>query len=256
MSSPKEQNERYLLKLWLPVLAFVALVVVNIPNMNASSVGPLALVGAAVAGSVGFVVYRRRKVQAQVAAALKEPTVVAFRALVFAHVSPHYGLHMAHASLATVHALYGDVEEAERSLGAVSWDDCPPIVLAQRFTARAVISYVRGDYGQGRSYAIHAAEEGEAPSAAPGAKTSAIAFRTHVDLGRALEGRATETTVRDLEEAKTTLPILGRILAEWGLGAAAKSRGDHERLATARAYMVANAPHFTPITRSLQDDVE
>lgn len=258
MSSPRDRNERLLLTLWGPVIAATALGIVafamQAPSKDGNEIYLVGPLGVAVA--FGFVFVTRTLLKRKVAAALRSPTPEAFRSVAYSNRAGPYGIQLSAANVANVCALYGRVDEAEAALASVSWDECPPIVLANRSAARALMAYARGELGEGRVHAIRATEEGEVPSAAPGGKTSAIAFRTHVDLGRALEGRATAATVKDLEEARATLPLLGQIVAEWALGAAARDRGDEARLAIARAFVVEHAPYFAPVLQSLDEPSE
>jgi hypothetical protein len=161
---------------------------------------------------------------------------------------------MATANVATVTALYGEVDEADRSLRAISWDGCPPLVEAQRSAARAVIAYVRGDYGGGRSHAIRAAMEADTPEGFPGAATSALAVRMHEALGRALSGTTNDESLRVLELAREKLPPLGKVLAAWGLAAIAKREEEAAHLAEQIAFLRAHAPHFAPVFASLEGD--
>jgi hypothetical protein len=166
------------------------------------------------------------------------------------YLNPH-GSHAIAGNSATVLALYGRFDEAERALDSVSWDDVPPLIVAQALAARAVIAYARGDVTDGLDHAAAATINSAVDSAMPGAHTSELAFRTYRNLGLALAGRATDTTREELTTALTKLPPLGQILAAWGLAAIAKQHGDAEQLASMRSLIATRAPHFAPVLASI-----
>jgi len=214
---------------------------------------PVAVVGVV----FGFVLYQRAATKRNVATALRSPDPNAFCDLANRNVGavPH-GAQLAAANVARINALYGRFDEAESALLSVSWDDCPPIILAQRSVARAVLAYARGDLGAGRTHAVRAMEESDVPGIAPGSTKSAMAFRMHRNVGLALEGRGTDTTEQELDEARRELPVLGQILAAWGLAALAKTHGNAAKLREMRAFLEATAPHFKPIYRSLDGEIQ
>jgi hypothetical protein len=252
MSSPGDRNRRYLLTLWAPVLLVGIALAIVVPRSLRSGKPEDAVPVAAVGVAFGIVLYQRTATKRNVATALLSPEPKAFCDLANRNVGavPH-GVQLAAANVARINALYGRFDEAESALSSVSWDDCPPILLAQRSVARAVLAYARGDLGEGRTHSVRAIEEAEAPELAPGATKSAMAFRMHRNLGLALEGRANDTTEDELEVAHRDLPLLGQILAAWGLAALAKTHGRTARLRELRAFLEATAPHFKPIYRSL-----
>ncbi len=257
MPSPGDRNGRYLLTLWAPVLLLGIVLVIVVPRSLRSRKPEDAVPVAAVGIAFGIVLYQRAATKRNVATALRSPDPNAFCDLANRNVGamPH-GAQLAAANVARINALYGRFEEAESALSSVSWDDCPPIILAQQSLARAVLAYARGDLGAGRTHSVRAIEEGEVPDLAPGATKSAMAFRMHRNLGLALEGRATDTTEEELEAAHRDLPLLGQILAAWGLAALANTHGKTARLRELRAFLEATAPHFKPIHRSLDGEIQ
>lgn len=256
MTSPRDTNRRLLLLLWAPLAVIVAGWIVHFARLaEGGEIGTLFSSVLLVPAVVGLMLYVRRKKEKQLAVALLAPTPAAFRELAFGNGGTiPYGLQMATANVATVTALYGDVEEADRSLRSISWDGCPPMVDAQRSVARAVIAYARGDYGGGRSHAIRAAMEADVPEGFPGASTSALAVRMHEALGRALSGTMNDESRRVLELAREKLPLLGKVLAAWGLAAIAKREENEAHLAEQVTFLRAHAPHFAPVFASLEGD--
>jgi hypothetical protein len=162
---------------------------------------------------------------------------------------PHGPLFAA-SSTATVLALYGRFEEAERELSSVSWDAAPPFVQAQGSAARAVVAYARGEVEDGLDHAVTATQQAMLDIDVPGAKTSELALRTYRNLGLALAGRATETTERELRTAFAQLPHVGRVLAAWGLAAIARSNGSRAELEAMQSFIRETAPHATALLAS------
>lgn len=153
------------------------------------------------------------------------------------------GNHFAAANAATILALYGRTEEAERELEAVQWEDVPPLIQAQASAARAVIAYVNGAITEGLDHAVAATQQGAVDSSAPGASTAELAFRTYRNLGLALAGRTMDATAEELRTALAKLPLVGQILAAWGLAAIARAEGNDAELAAMRSFLAQHAPH-------------
>ncbi len=87
--------------------------------------------------------------------------------------------------------------------------------------------------------------------AAPGARTSEIAFRTYRNLGLALSGRATQTTAQELSVAFTSLPLVGQILAAWGLALIARDHGDVAQLEFMQNFIRKHGPYLRPVLESI-----
>jgi hypothetical protein len=147
--------------------------------------------------------------------------------------------------------LYGRFDDAEDSLRSVSWSDVPPFIQAQESAARAAIAYARGAYEDGLGYAVTATQQGMIETRAPGVAMSELAFRTYRNLGLALAGRATSTTADELRTAMTRLPVLGQILAAWGLAMIAKSSGAGDELRAMQEFIERHAPHLAPVRASI-----
>src|SRR5262245_7282648 len=154
------------------------------------------------------------------------------------------------ANTATVLALYGRFDDAERALAAVSWADVPPFIQAQESAARATLAYARGSISEGLDHAVAATQQASLNVATPGARTSELAFRTYRNLGHALSGRETDTTSLELHAAFAQLPLLGRLIAAWGLAVIAKSRNSSSELQQMHLFIKTTAPHCSALLRS------
>lgn len=252
MSSAQSDNRRFILRLWLPVVFGAGLLAIMM--LAALTAGDLrrtlpVILGVAVA--VMLVVRGRSGQKRRVERMLQEPDPAPFLRSFEASTRrmPH-GVHLAAANSATILALYGRVEDAERSLKSVSWQTVPPFIQAQGSAARAAIAYARGAALEGLDHAATATQQASLNSAVPGARASELAFRTYRNLGLALSGRATNTTIQELNDARARLPLVGQVLAVWGLAAIAKNTNDTAQLQAMQQFIVANGPHLTAVVES------
>jgi hypothetical protein len=163
-----------------------------------------------------------------------------------------YGPQCTAAGTAAILALYGRVDEATRQLEeSVSWRGAPPVIQAQKSVARALIAYVRGSVEEGLGHAATAVRHAAVDRDTRENRTATLALRTYENLGVALAGRATNATRDELRKAFARLPLLGRILAAWGLATSAQASGDATELRTMQQFLERNAPHLAPILASV-----
>lgn len=246
MSTEQGDNRRYLLRLWIPALVGCAVVgtllLLTLTSGDAARSIPAAI---AVAFTVGMFFGTRWRQKRRIAQMLQTPDPDRFLSSFAKSMKriPHGSL-MAAANSATVLALYGRFEQAEGALSAESWDAAPPLIQAQESAARAVVAYARGTITEGLDYAVAASQQAALNLSAPGARTSDLAYRTYRNLGLALAGRATDTTTQELRTALAQLPLLGQVLAAWGLALIAKSTGASTELREMQAFLKKNAPYF------------
>jgi len=253
MSTSRAGNRRYLFQVWLPAIAVCA--VVGTALIAALSSGERDRIIPA-AGAIAFAVvvaaaifwYQKNRMARMLQTADPVPFLRSFAASMS---RIEHGALYAAAHCATILALYGRFDEAERALQSLLWRGVPPLVQAQCSAAHAVIAYARGSLTEGLDYAVDASEKASVDAAFPGAETSALALRTHRNLGLALSGRATDTTADELRAALARLPLLGQILAAWGLTMVAKRSGDVTKFQEMRAFIERQAPHFTPVLASI-----
>jgi hypothetical protein len=255
MPTPREGNRSYLLRLWLPALAFIAfLLVIFVAALTSGD--PDRVVPVAIALPVGLAAWwlNRWTIRRRMDRMFRSPDPTRqirwFESTIRRSRVAHGPLFAA-SNAATILALYGRFDEAESALQSVSWQNAPPIVLAIESTARAVLAYARGALTDGLDYATEATLLGITDSAFPGSQTSELALRTHRNLGLALAGRATATTGDELRTALTRLPPLGQLLAAWGLAAIAKQNGDEQEREARRQLIAKRAPHFAPVLASI-----
>src|SRR5260221_2704157 len=248
MSTPQDENRSYLLRLWIPALVLGGLIGVLILAALTSG-EPTRTVPIAVGVVITVIMFistlsRKKR---QIARMLQVPAPDWFlRSSAASMVRIPHGAFFAAANSATILALYGSFEEAERALEGLAWETSPPLVQAQGSAAHAVVAYARGAITDGLDYAVVAGHQAVLDVAAPGARTSELAFRLYRNLGLALAGRATDTTREELRRALAQLPLLGQILAAWGLAADARNNGAVSELETMQAFIKRNAPHFSP----------
>lgn len=241
MGAPQE-NRAYALRLWFAVVpfgAFVAYILID-ALLDPARRG-IALV-AIVVGAVVIALMRRGahgRLEKILLAEDPRPLLQSFEPA-------------GTANAALILALFGAPDEGEQKLDAASWDGAPPIVRAQESAARAVIAYVRGEFEEGLDHAVAAAQLGEIDGKFPGGERSELALRTFRNLGLALSGRATATTAEELRAAHAKLPLVGQLLAAWGLAAIAKRESEVAELATMRTFIEKRAPHFAPVLASIR----
>lgn len=244
-----KDNRTYLIRLWIPALLGIGFVgFLTIAALTSGE--PARMLAPAFGIVVAALLFgtQRWRIKRRFTRGLRSEDPTAFLRW-FASTTrrvPH-GAYFTAAQSATIFALYGRFDDAEKSLASVSWDGVPPLIEAQASAARAILAYARGEISDGLDHAVAATLQGSVESTFPGAATSELAFRTIRNVGLALAGRATATTEQELRTAFTTLPLLGRINAAWGLAAIAKKEGANEEHASMIAFIRQNAPHFGPV---------
>lgn len=252
MSNTTNDNRRFLARLWIPVIlvvAFVgALMIGALTSRDVTRTIP-AVVGLVVAAVViaGSRTLQKRRIARMLLA--PDPTHL-LRSFAESARRVSHGPLLAAANAATVLALYGRYRDADDALNSVSWRDVPPLIRAQASAARAVIAYAQGSIADGLDYAVLASQEAAVDAAVPGAATAALAFRTYRNLGLALSARATDTTAEELRNAMARLPLVGQILAAWGLAVIARSSGDLDELSRMQLFIEQRAPYCRPILQT------
>lgn len=253
MSTSRNDNQRYLLRLWLPALAISGFVGILLVAALASG-DPSRIVPAAfgIAFTALMFVSIRRYQKRRITLMLQTPDPTPFlRSFASSLRRMPNGAHFAAANSATVLALYGRFEEAKRALESASWAGAPPLVQAQESVARAAIAYAYGSITEGLDYAVAATQQASLVRIAPGAARSELAFRTYRNLGLALAGRATDSTCQELRSAFEQLPILGQVAAAWGLAIIAKNNGNETELQAMQAFIKRQAPYCKPVLQSV-----
>ena len=253
MSTSQLRNRRLLIGLWIPVVGSCALlatlVVLALTSDDPSRVVPVAL-GLTVSSVLIAVVRQRQKRRVARLLQAADPTPL-LRSFAAAARRAPYGEFFAAANSATILALYGRCDEAEQSLAPLAWQSSPPFIQAQEAAARAVIAYVRGTLTEGLDFAVTASEQGVVDSVAPGSQTAELAFRTYRNVGLALSGRATSSAADELRGAHARLPLIGQVLAAWGLAAIARRDGNGEELQSMQRFLTERAPYCEPVLRSV-----
>jgi len=252
MATSRPKNRSYLLRLWIRAVllcSFVAVLVIL--ALTSGDPGRAIPVAASIGVAAVMLVMVRRHQKARIARMLQaaDPNASLQSFATSVRRIPHGSLFAASNS-ATILALYGRVTDAEHALQSVSWDGLPPVVDAQRSAACAVIAYARGAINEGLDHAVTAAQLASLDMSVPGARTSEVAFRTYRNLGLALSGRATDTTAQELRVALAKLPLVGQLLAAWGLAIIAKGNGNMSELRAMQALIKKQAPFFAPVIES------
>jgi hypothetical protein len=253
MPDSSNDNRRFLTRLWMPVIAvcviLAVLVIAALTSGDNARVVPVIVAIVVTAVMIpGMRWWQKRRFARMFRSPDPNPFLQSFAAS--ARRVPN-GSQIAAANACTVLALYGRFREADDALRSVSWAETPPIVNAQASAARAVLAYAQGVIADGLDHAVAAMQEASVDGAFPGAAQSELAFRMYRNLGLALSGRETEKTAEELRQAKARLPLLGQILAAWGLAAIARRSGDTAVLNEMRAFIEQRAPYFAPVLESL-----
>jgi len=149
----------------------------------------------------------------------------------------------AHAA-ALVQLFYADYLGARATLASINWDGRMPLIQATRKSFEALLCYIdTRDYERGLVLAREAEKLGQIAGVLPGAKTSAAAYRSYVEIGEILCDRATSQTLQSLRSKSKTLPTLGKVLVAWGLMIGYSKAGDATQAEVMRSYLQRTAPH-------------
>lgn len=172
-----------------------------------------------------------------------EPLVAFYHQTIRPGFTPHGDLLLAH-SCALAYVLYGDYPAARATLEEQSWDEGPPLVRAGRTAVEALLCYFdTHEYVLGLNLSALAQGRAATHPAFPGARVSAAAYESYVEIGEVLCGRATDRVVASLEEKLSALPTLGQLLVAWGLAIAHRQRGEDEPAAAMRTFIREVGPH-------------
>ena len=145
---------------------------------------------------------------------------------------------------AVAYTLYADYPAARAALQSVNWDHRPPLIRSSGQSVEALLCYFETrQYKQGLELARSAQKAGGVSGLFPGARASAAAFESLVEIGEVLSGCSTGSTVGSLERKMKVLPTLGRLLVAWGLANAYRKNGDDAKAETMLAYIREIAPH-------------
>lgn len=182
----------------------------------------------------------RRLLQADSAA-----TFIAYyrRALLGRVMIPNGEAMYAH-SAAVVHLIYGDFPAARACLHSVNWAGRMPLIEGMGLSGEALLCYFdTRDYEKGLEFAQAAQKLAQTAEVLPGAKTSAAAFASYVEIGEILCRRATPETLASLRERSKRLPLMGKILVAWGLAIGYRDAGNPAQFEVMRNYLRLTAPH-------------
>ena len=253
MVDEKTANQKFLMKLWLPGIVVALIIVASVlGGVTRGDTSPLVftLEGVILAVVLHFGI---KHFQGRRFAKLLRQDSPGKLSEYFARIlrrAPH-GRHYAAAQSAVVTALYGDVASADEHLASVDWKGLPPMVRAQETLAQAIIMYSKGEYLPGENLSRLAQSQAEIPKGNPGAKTAELAFLNHINLGMILAGSDTPDSRDVLRTAFEKLPLLGKILAAWGLAVAANRAGDSAGFKRMTDFVAENAPHFRTVLDSI-----
>lgn len=154
---------------------------------------------------------------------------------------------LAYASaLAAVY--YGDFDRAEQIMGSVKWEGRGRIYEAWPLYVEALVLFWREKaYQRGLAVARRAQTFAEVGGAWPGAATSRLAYGILVAVGEVLAAEGVPRTIETLENGRRRLPLMGKLLATWGLAAHHASGGAHEKASRALTWVRTVAPYCTPL---------
>lgn len=143
---------------------------------------------------------------------------------------------------------YGEFARAEQLIGSVKWEGRGPFYEAWPLSLEALVLFWRDKaYQRGLSLARRAQELADIGGVLPGARTSRLAHATLVAVGEVLAGEGGPQTMEALQAGRKRLPLMGRLLATWGLAASFAEAGAQAKAAEALAELRAAAPHCSPL---------
>jgi hypothetical protein len=160
---------------------------------------------------------------------------------------PHADVALAYTS-ALAAAYYGDYTRAEQFVGSVNWEGRGRVYEAWPLHIEALLLFWRDKaYRRGLAAARRAQELADVGGALPGAGTSRLAYATLVAVGEVLVGESTPETVGVLERGRKKLPLMGSLLATWGLAAHHAKAGASANADAALAEVRTAAPYCSPL---------
>jgi hypothetical protein len=254
MPGPRRENDRSLLRRWIVVGLVAGPLVIAIGIQIGAGRGGDArgwIFLAALAAIVPLLVIAKRGAERALRRGLQsaDPTTLIDWYARVARRTPTLRADLEVAA-ATAAALYERFDLAGARLAAVDWELHPPHARAGAALARALICHGRGDHREALRLARIARALADVDPRFPGAATSARAVAVHVAIAEVFAGVASAQTAAALGEGRARLPLLGQLLAAWGLCALAAAPGDAAAQAPAadevtalEAFIAAQAPH-------------
>ena len=251
------RNTKYLLRIWIVTLAVVGPMVAFLTVSAMIALGPTHWWPYTVLFTlpVLFVGAMRlnkwigdRRVRRLLRSESPEALVGLYAWTVWHALIPDADAIMAHGR-AFSYILYGEFDAARSALRDIDWERRVPLICAQKHALGALLCYLEaGQYETGLEFARAAREMARVSPAFPGARMSADAYASYVEIGEILCGDITEEKIASLERKHRTLPTLSRLLIAWGLAAAYHKRGDHAKAESERRFIRDVAPHCRAIT--------
>ncbi len=199
----------------------------------------------------------RRHVHGRIARQLKqsetaEPLVAYYhRTLVRNITIPNGDALFAHAA-ALAQVFYAEYPAARATLASVNWTGRMPLMQACHQSVEALLCYFdTRDYERGLNLAQGAVKLGQIASVLPGAKTSAAAYESYVEIGEILCNRVTPQTLESLRGKVGKVPTMNKILIAWGLAVGYTKVGNAAQAEAMRIYLRKTAPHCKALTSDL-----
>ena len=251
MSVPSEINRTHLLKWWIPILAFGALLISGIilgltGGALRKDSTPFIAVGVAIA-VVTFTTLRARR---KVVALFREPTPD--RAIAYYHrttIRIPNGEAMAAYLSAFAAVLYGQFDRARDELAAVNWDSLPPMYQAfEAYIRYLLATFEAKDYSEAMRLAERIRELGSVAGKLPGAALGKKGAECNVAIAQFLLGGRSQELVNQLKDATAKLPGVLPALPAWSLAQYYRDVGDPSRAEQYAAKVRELLPHSILLT--------
>jgi hypothetical protein len=244
-----KSNTRYLLFIWIVAAAVCGYVlfgfIVKLWQGDVWGVILPLVFGVLLVGVIKFVVGNKLKRLLQSSSA--DDLVAFYKKKIRKGLMPDSDAWLAH-SCGLVYTLYGDYDAARTNLQKIDWTQRAPLIQACGRCLEALLCYFdTKEYQKGLELARQAQQLGTVSEMFPGAKTSAAAFQSYVEIGEVLCDQATSATVKSLEEKMKKLPAIGCLLVAWGLNNAYRKSGNITQADVMAEYIRKTAPHCRAI---------
>jgi hypothetical protein len=245
-------NTRYLLALWLPAIVLVALVTFQLAGSLLA--GKIWLAVPPLIVAIGALVLIRWRIRRRIHHLLRSESpadlVAFYRATFKRGIGPDLDV-LAANCYSQVYILYADYEAARALLQNIEWEQRSPYIRAIKLCIEVQLCYLAThEYLQGLNLARTAQEMALFPGIFPGARSTASAFESYVEIGEVLCGQATRTTIESLERkfTGTGTPLPSQLFIAWGLSVAYAKTGDDAKAQAMRSYIRETAPHCRALT--------
>jgi hypothetical protein len=233
------------------VLIVSALAFTGVFSLDSPEFFRYTLIGT-IAISGTYVLYFLYRVKSGLARLLQQPSLDPFDAFYDEAIGnvpdSHYFIT---GSKGVIAALYGEFDLAGQAYNMHVWSKGSAAVQAQGEQIRILIDYLHTkNYYAGHQRAIRSQQTSTVSKLLPGAQIGNSALSSQVLIGEILQGNATDEVMTTLQADYRKLPLLGKLIAAWGLAKGHTLRGEIDKAQAYLAFIEKSAPHCKGLLNS------